>query len=464
MKEGFLWGGAVTANQCEGAWQEGGKGVSTMDCFSAGSAKKARKYTEGIIEGIYYPNHDAIDFYHRYKDDIKMFAEMGFKVFRLSIAWSRIFPKGDEKEPNEEGLKFYDSVFDECLKYGIEPVVTISHYETPYYLVEKYNSWCSRKVIDFFVNYCKIIFNRYKYKVKYWLTFNEINTMLDHPEFGAGIRKCDENEKYNAIHHMLVASARAVRLGHMINPDFKIGAMIFYPMTYAYTCNPADNLKVMEEMDRHYYFSDVQARGYYSNKAKKILEKKKIRLDIGKEDMSELREGKVDYIGFSYYMSNVASMEKRLETTDGNMMDTIKNPYLNETEWGWQIDPVGLRLSLNALYDRYQLPLFIVENGLGAADRPDGSGAVHDQYRIDYLRKHIEQIRLAVEQDGVDVMGYTAWGCIDLVSNGTGQMEKRYGFIYVDRDDDGHGTLERSRKDSFYWYQKVIRTNGSDLD
>lgn len=463
MRNDFLWGGAVAANQCEGAWNEDGKGVSVMDCFSAGSVTKLREYTDGVQEGVYYPNHSAVDFYHHYKEDIKLFAEMGFKAFRLSIAWSRIFPNGDEDAPNEAGLRFYDNVFDECLKYGIEPVVTISHYETPYYLVTNYGSWRNRKMIDFYMNFCTAIFNRYKDKVKYWMTFNEINTMLEHPQFGAGIRECDENEKFNAIHHMLVASAKAVKLGHEINPDFKIGAMIFYPMTYANTCNPLDNLKKMEDMDKHYYFSDIQVRGYYSNKAKKYLERNHIDIHMEDGDKTALREGTVDYIGFSYYMSNVASVEKNLKMTGGNLMNTIKNPYLEETDWGWQIDPVGLRLSLNELYDRYQLPLFIVENGMGAVDEPDENGEIHDSYRIDYLREHIKQIKLADEQDGVDIMGYTMWGCIDLVSAGTGQMRKRYGFVYVDKDDEGNGTLERSRKDSFYWYGKVIRTNGEDL-
>ena len=464
MRDDFLWGGAVAANQCEGAWDEDGKGISTMDCFTAGSETKLREYTKGIKEGAYYPNHSAIDFYHQYKEDIKMFAEMGFKAFRLSIAWSRIFPNGDEKTPNEAGLEFYDRVFDECLKYGIEPVVTISHYETPYYLVTQYGSWVNRRMIEFYMNFCEVIFNRYKDKVKYWMTFNEINTMLINQQYGAGIRGCSGNEKFNAIHHMLIASAKAVKLGHEINSDFKIGAMILYPITYANTCNPLDNLKKMEEMDNHYYFSDIQVRGYYSNKAKKYLERNHIDIHIEDGDADVLRTGTVDYIGFSYYMSNVASADKNLEMTGGNMMNTVKNPYLTETNWGWQIDPVGLRLSLNELYDRYQLPLFIVENGLGAVDIPDENGEIHDTYRIDYLREHIKQIKIAEECDGVDVIGYTMWGCIDLVSAGTGQMKKRYGLIYVDRDDEGNGTLKRSRKDSFYWYKKVIQTNRDDLE
>ncbi|MCH4168463.1 MAG: 6-phospho-beta-glucosidase [Streptococcaceae bacterium] len=461
MEENFLWGGAVAANQCEGAWDIDGKGISTMDCFTGGSVKQQREYTEGVVKGRYYPNHEAIEFYYRYKEDIKLFAEMGFKAFRLSIAWSRIFPKGDEQQANEKGLQYYDDVFDECLKYGIEPVVTISHYETPYHLVEKYGSWLNRSMIDFFEKYCETIFKRYKAKVKYWMTFNEINTMIEYPWFGSGIKSCDEQQKYNAIHNMLVASAKAVKIGHSINRDFKIGAMIFYPMTYPNTCNPVDNLKAMKDMDSHYYFSDIQIRGYYSNKARKFLNQKNIVLNMAPDDLSVLKEGTVDYLGFSYYMSNVASNQNDLQMTSGNLMNTIKNPFLRETDWGWQIDPIGLRISLNQLYDRYQIPLFIVENGIGAIDQLEDNGEVHDQYRIDYLKEHIEQIKLAVEDDGVDLIGYTMWGCIDIISAGTGEMKKRYGFIYVDKDDAGKGTLMRYRKDSFYWYKRVIETNGT---
>ncbi len=463
MKKDFLWGGAVAANQLEGAWNVDGKGPSTADCMTAGAVDKAREYTYGVVDGLNYPNHEAIDFYHRYKEDIKLFAEMGFKCFRTSIAWTRIFPKGDEVEPNEKGLKFYDNLFDECLKYGIEPVITISHYETPYYLVEKYGSWKNRKMIEFFTRFCRVIFERYKNKVKYWMTFNEINCIAMHPQIPTGIRDTDLQTIYNAADYELVASAKAVKLGHEINPDFKIGMMMIYPLTYAETCNPLDNLMAMEDMDKHYYFSDVQVRGYYSSKAKKFLARNNVQLDIQDGDATILKEGTVDYIGFSYYMSNVATHDKCRSTVGGNMMKSVKNPFLKASEWGWQIDPVGLRLSLNNLYDRYQIPLFVVENGLGAVDTVEDDGSIHDTYRIDYLREHIKQMKLAVEEDGVELMGYTPWGCIDLVSAGTGEMKKRYGFIYVDKDNEGRGTLARSRKDSFKWYKQVIATNGEDL-
>jgi 6-phospho-beta-glucosidase len=467
FKEGFLWGGAVAANQCEGAYNVNGKGLSTADVATAGALNKQRQYTDGIVEGEYYPSHEAIDFYHRYKEDIAMFGEMGFKCFRTSINWTRIFPNGDETEPNEEGLKFYDNLFDECLKYGIEPVVTISHYEMPYALVEKYGAWRDRKLVDFYVNYCNAIFNRYKDKVKYWMTFNEINVIALHPFIPAGIKfKEGENKMevcYQAAHHQLVASAKAVKLGHEINPDFKIGCMVLFPQAYAKTCNPDDVQLTNDFMYGTYYFADVHARGYYSNKAKKFLERNNVNLKMEEGHEEILREGKVDYIGFSYYMTLVQSSDENEEDTKGNMLGGVKNPYLEASDWGWQIDPKGFRIALNNLYDRYQIPLFCVENGLGAVDEVEEDGSINDDYRIEYLRKHIEEMKKAVEIDGVDLMGYTPWGCIDLISAGTGEMKKRYGFIHVDKDNEGSGTLNRSRKKSFYWYKKVIETNGESL-
>lgn len=468
LRDDFLWGGAVAANQCEGAWQEDGKGISTADCMTAGAVDRKREYTEGILPGKNYPSHEAIDFYHRYKEDIALFAEMGFKCFRTSINWTRIFPQGNELVPNEKGLQFYDALFDECKKYGIEPVVTISHYETPYALVEKIGGWRSREMIDCYLHFCQTIFERYKNKVRYWMTFNEINVMILNPAMASGIR-VEEGESfeqvvYQAAHHMLTASAKAVKLGHEINPDFQVGMMMLYPTFYGETCHPLDQLKCMQAIDDHYLFSDVQVRGAYSQKAKNALKRKGVSLVMEPEDEEILRNGMVDYIGFSYYNSNVASHEMREDLTAGNMLHTIKNPYLKESDWGWTVDPVGLRLALNYLYDRYQIPLFVVENGLGAVDQVEPDGSIHDDYRIAYLREHIEQMELAVGEDGVDLMGYTPWGCIDLVSAGTGEMKKRYGFIYVDKDNEGNGTLKRSKKDSFAWYQKVIASNGEDLD
>lgn len=468
LKKDFLWGGAVAANQCEGAYDTDGKGLSTADLMSAAKHGVPRTFTiEGTRDDTYYPNREGIDFYHHYKEDIKLFAEMGFKCFRTSIAWTRIFPNGDDEVPNEKGLEFYDSLFDELLKYGIEPVVTISHYETPYNLVVKYGSWRDRRMIDFYVKYCETIFNRYKDKVKYWMTFNEINVNMFFPEMTMGIAIKDGEDREailkQASHYEMVASAKAVKLGHSINPDFKIGMMIMYPTFYGETCKPDDQLCAMEQIDKQYYFSDVMVRGYYSNKALKSLELNNIKLDITKQDLEDLKTGKVDYIGFSYYNSNVASTREDVVTTDGNMINAVKNPYLKASDWGWQIDPIGLRLALNNLYDRYQVPLFIVENGLGAVDIVKEDGTIDDDYRIDYLREHIKALKDAVEIDGVDLIGYTPWGPIDLVSCGTGEMKKRYGFIYVDRDDKGNGTLKRSKKKSFYWYKKVIESNGQWL-
>ncbi|MCL2197642.1 MAG: 6-phospho-beta-glucosidase [Defluviitaleaceae bacterium] len=466
LPKGFLWGGALAANQCEGAWNVDGKGVSTADLFTAGSVNKNRVYTDGVLPDTYYPCHDAIDFYNRYKEDIGLFAEMGFNCFRTSINWTRIFPVGDETEPNEAGLRFYDDMFDECIRYGIQPIVTISHYETPYGLVEKYGSWRSRKMIYFYLRFCETIFKRYKNKVKYWMTFNEINAVCFIPEISTGIRVAADEDfdavTLQAAHHMLVASAKAVKLGREINPDFKIGMMMLYLPVYAETCNPKDQLEAMETAARHYYFSDIQVRGYYSNKAKKYLESIGVRIKMEQGDTEALKQGTVDYIGLSYYHSTVATGRPNAEYSSGNAIKSIKNPYLAESAWGWSIDPIGLRITLNNLFNRYQIPLFISENGLGADDIVQESG-IHDDYRIDYLRQHISAMKDAVALDGVDLIGYTTWGCIDVVSVSTGEMKKRYGFIYVDRDNEGKGSLVRRKKDSFDWYKKTIATNGEDL-
>ena len=471
----FLWGGATAANQFEGAWNVDGKGESTSDMLTAGTHTIPRKITRETVEGLNYPSHEAIDFYHRYKEDIKLFAEMGFKVFRMSIAWTRIFPNGDDKEPNEAGLKFYDDVFDELRKYNIEPLVTISHYEMPFNLTKKYNGWASREVIDFFVNYCNIIFNRYKEKVKYWITFNEINcgTMPMGGYLGLGILNdgtedfLNQNDnkqiRFQALHNQFVASAKAVKLGHSINKDFKIGCMIAHMTTYPYTCNPDDILLAQKKNQlSNDLCGDVQVRGEYPFFAKRYFEENNIVLNITEEDKKILKEGVVDYYTFSYYMSNCESAASDEDKTSGNLLGGIKNPYLKASDWGWQIDPKGLRYTLNELYGRYNIPLMVVENGLGAFDKIEEDGSINDDYRIEYLKDHIIQMKEAVK-DGVDLIGYTPWGCIDLVSASTGEMEKRYGFIYVDKDNSGKGTLDRKRKKSFEWYKNVIKTNGEEL-
>lgn len=475
--EGFLWGGATAANQVEGGYNEGGKGLSIADVLTAGSHTVPRRITPTIEEGLYYPNHEAVDFYHRYKDDIKLFAEMGFKAFRMSIAWSRIFPNGDDSEPNEEGLRFYDDVFAELKKYNIEPIVTISHYETPLNLAKKYNGWADRRLIDFYVRYCDVIFRRYKNVVKYWLTFNEINALtMPWGTYMAGAimpngdreisNNGDANEqiRYQALHHQFLASAKAVKLGHEINKDFKIGCMIAYMCFYPLTCNPDDVLLAQQKDNLHNFLcSDVQVRGEYPGFAKRYFKEKNINIEMQEDDEQILKEGKVDFYTFSYYMSHCISANQNQEKIGGNISLGLKNPYLKSSDWGWQIDPKGLRWTLNNIYYRYQIPIMVVENGLGAVDIVEADGSINDDYRIDYLREHIKQMKEAIA-DGVDLIGYTTWGCIDLVSAGTGEMKKRYGFIYVDRDDEGRGTLNRMKKKSFYWYKKVIETNGEDLE
>ncbi|GFP74471.1 family 1 glycosylhydrolase [Clostridium fungisolvens] len=487
FRKGFLWGGATAANQFEGGYLEDGKGLSTADIMTNGSHKSARRITytmpdgtrksqpvfpfesipdEAVLEcheGEYYPSHQAIDFYNHYKEDIALFAEMGFNCFRLSINWARIFPNGDDELANEKGLEFYDNVFDELLKHNIEPVVTISHYETPLALTNNYGGWLDRRVIDFYVRYCETIFNRYKNKVKYWMTFNEINIMDHMPTFAGGVIKNDDQSRAQAVYHQFLASAKVVQLGHEINPDFKIGMMTAYGSTYALTCNPEDELKLMKSDQQRHFFSDVQCRGVYPEYKLKEYERLGVKLEKQDGDDELLKNGTVDYIGFSYYSSSVVSSDKNKTVTDGNMSTSVLNPYLKATDWGWQIDPVGLRLALNRLQERYNLPLFIVENGMGAIDKVEEDGSVHDTYRMEYLARHIEAMKEAVEEDGVNLIGYTPWGCIDLVSAGTGEMRKRYGFIYVEKDDNGDGPLTRSRKDSFYWYKKVIGSNGEDL-
>ena len=459
----FLWGGATAANQCEGAWNEDGKGASIQDYMPHG-------IMQGPSEVIDKHNLklEGIDLYHHYKEDIALFAEMGFKVYRLSIAWSRIFPNGDDEKPNEKGLEFYDNVFDECKKYGIEPLVTLSHYETPYHLAKKYDGWRSRDLIGFYEKYVRTVFTRYKGKVHYWITFNEINSIWHFPLMGAGIltpkNLLNAQDLYQAAHHELVASALATKIGHEIDSENKIGCMVLGLTSYPRTCNPDDVIATMEESKRGYFFTDIHMRGYYPSYALKMMEKEGVVLNATDEDL-EILKNTCDFLSFSYYMSKcIASNPEQYEKGKGNLTTGVKNPYLQESQWGWQIDPKGLRYLLNTYYDRYQKPLFIVENGLGAKDtllseEKDGYW-VEDDYRIQYMNDHLAQVSKAIEDDGVEVMGYTSWGCIDLISASTAEMKKRYGFIYVDRNNDGTGTFKRYKKKSFYWYKNVIETNG----
>ena len=466
FRKDFLWGGATAANQFEGAWNIDGKGPSCADMCTGGSHTRSKRITREIEEGTFYPSHEAIDFYHRYKEDIALFAEMGFKVF----------PNGDDAMPNEAGLQFYDNVINECLRYGIEPLITISHYEVPFALCKKYNGWASREMIDIFSKYCEVIFKRYKGRVKYWLTFNEINsaTMPMGGFLSQGILNegtTDFNNqvdipqlRFQGLHHQFVASAKAVQLAHEIDENYQVGCMILYATTYPYTCKPDDVIEAQKKNRiMNYFCGDVQVRGEYPTYMNRYFKENNIEIKVEDGDEEILKNGCVDFYTFSYYMSVCATMDEKALQGNGNILGGATNPYLKASDWGWQIDPKGLRYSLNEIYDRYQIPMMIVENGLGAYDEKEEDGTINDDYRIEYLKAHIEQMKEAVE-DGVDLIGYTPWGCIDLVSASTGEMAKRYGFIYVDKYDDGSGDLSRSKKKSFNWYKQVIASNGENLE
>ncbi|MBO0457982.1 6-phospho-beta-glucosidase [Enterococcus hulanensis] len=477
FKKNFLWGGATAANQLEGAYQADGKGLSVADTMPGGKQRfqviGSPEFDWEIDEEKYvYPNHRGIDHYDRFREDIALFAEMGFKCYRFSIAWSRIFPKGDEQQPNEAGLKFYDDLIDECLKYNIEPVITISHYEMPLHLAKEYGGWKNRQLITFYERFAKTVLTRYGKKVKYWMTFNEINSAFHFPALSQGMVISNGGGEmqnvFQAWHNQFVASSLAVKIAHDIDPDLQIGCMIIYATTYSIDSNPINQAaNLVQNQEFNFFCTDVQVRGEYPAYTKRLYNKFGVdqnELEITEEDLEILKAYPVDYIGFSYYMSMVVDeTSEETEGVSGNLLGGVKNPFLKASEWGWQIDPEGLRIAMNELYGRYQVPLFIVENGLGAIDEVQPDGTIEDNYRIDYLREHIEAMKKAVD-DGVDLMGYTPWGCIDLVSASTGEMSKRYGFIYVDLDDEGNGTLDRSKKASFDWYKKVIETNGEKLN
>lgn len=481
--EDFLWGGAVSANQIEGAWNVGGKGLSVADIatykphvdnkdYSGHNTLSSQMIEQAMLDTdpTYYPKRRGIDFYHRYEEDIALFGELGFKVLRISIAWSRIFPKGDETTPNEEGLKFYENVFKEMHKYNIQPLVTLSHYEMPLHLANSFNGWYSREVVDYFVHFAKTCFTRYKGLVKYWITFNEIDSLFRHPFTTSGIVEDRFKEEdfegvlFQALHHQFLASSLATKYCHEIIPQSQMGCMLTKLTTYPETCNPLDIELAQKVNRRYYFFTDVQVRGEYPQHVINMLKEKNIVIEKGPDDDQIIKEHTVDFLSFSYYMSVVSSINAdSREMVNGNTITGVKNPYLESTEWGWQIDPVGLKISLIDLYDRYQIPLFIVENGMGAKDVVEEDGSINDDYRIDYFKEHIAQMAEAIKE-GVELMGYTSWAPIDLISCSTSQMSKRYGFIYVDQDDLGNGTLERKRKKSFYWYKNVIASNGMNLD
>lgn len=473
--KGFLWGGATAANQLEGGFDQDGKGLSVADAMPGGKQRMNILASENFNweiddEKFLYPNHRGIEHYVRFEEDIKLFAEMGFKCYRFSIAWSRIFPRGDEKTPNEAGLAFYEKLIDTCLKYDIEPVITISHYEMPLVLAKEYGGWKNRQLIGFYENYASSVLNRFYKKVKYWMTFNEINSAFHFPALSQGMVKSSGANDFNNIaqawHNQFVASAKAVKIGHELNPDLKIGCMIIYATTYSIDSDPVNQAATMiQNQEFNYYCADVQVRGQYPAYTERMLKNHGTSFDaleIGSDDLELLKSYSVDYVGFSYYMSSAVNVTtNQPDEIAGNLLGGVRNPFLKASEWGWQIDPEGLRIALNELYNRYQKPVFVVENGLGAIDQVDGS-MIQDDYRINYLREHVKAMDEAI-QDGVDLMGYTPWGCIDLVSASTGEMSKRYGFIYVDLDDESKGTLDRSPKKSFYWYKKVIESNGEEI-
>lgn len=460
----FLWGGATAANQIEGGYREGGKGLSTADVMTVGGKGVKRRKTIPLEPDTYYPSHVAIDHYHHYHEDIELFAGMGWNCYRLSISWPRIFPNGDETQPNPEGLAFYDALIDDVIAHGMQPLVTISHFETPLAL-QQYGFWENRKLVDFYTRYAEVLFRHFKGRVRLWLTFNEINCMSTQPWVSAGIDSEDEQVRMTAAYHQFLASARAVRLAHTIDPENRVGMMYAGHFAYPNSCDPDDVIGTMDFMHKMMFYCDVQCRGYYPAYKLRELERQGITLPVQPGDDEILRSGTVDFVSYSYYLTHVTGKKTRGILKGLNGLDTgYKNPYIPKSDWGWGIDPQGLRYSLNYLYDRYQLPVMVVENGLGAQDTVEPDGSIHDPYRIDYLRAHIAEMKKAVELDGVPVMGYTAWGPIDLIALSTGQMSKRYGFIYVDLDENGSGTMERRKKDSYYWYKKVIATNGEDLD
>lgn len=478
MNQNFLWGAAISANQCEGAWNINGKGPSIADMLTQGSQNETRKVTDVIDKKAYYPSHDGVEFFENYKQDIKLFSELGLRAFRFSINWSRIFPTGLESTPDEKGLQFYDNLLDELLKYHIEPIVTLSHFEMPYGLIQKYNGWSSRKTVTCFMRYVETIFDRYSDKVKYWLTFNEINNAFTPagPILSLGTvkdlsgsileigKKTDIQTKINSLHHELLASAESVILAHHKYPHFKIGSMTAFIPYYPYTARTSDVIEAQKQTNLlDWYTSDVQVRGEYSYFAHKLWQENNIKIDMKENDQVVLKQGKVDFYALSYYMSMCAGRTRNKESVAGNFIQGLKNPYLKTSEWGWQLDPEGLRYSLNEIYSRYKIPIMIVENGLGAKDHVSKDGKVHDPYRITYLQKHIQAMKESIN-DGVNVIGYMLWSALDLVSASTGEMRKRYGLVYVNKQDNGSGDFRRIKKDSFYWYQKVIKTNGERLE
>lgn len=473
LRKDFLWGGSIAAHQCEGAWNVDGKGIGIMDLVTSGSYEVPREICKDIEDGKRYPSHEGIDFYHRFKDDIALFGEMGFKALRISIDWSRIYPNGDDEEPNKKGIEYYQSVVDELLKNGIEPIVTLYHFEMPVNLVRKYGSWTNRKVIDFYLKYCKTMFEALKGKVKYWVTFNEMNHIDPQTEASdiftyiiAGLKFSEMVEKKQTLatigYNMTLAGGKAVELAHEIDPNNKVGCVFGLTPVYPINCNPVNVMNAFKEMDRDFYQIDAMCNGCFPKYKLKEYKDSDIQLEISNEDKESFYNGKLDFIGVNYYSTSVAHYEGD-DNGEETLFGGVQNPYLEKSKWGWSIDPIGLRYLLNYVYRRYELPIIVSENGLGAMDKVEADGSINDDYRIDYLNQHLIQLKKAAEEDGVECFGYLMWGPIDLVSATTGEMKKRYGFIYVDKQDDGTGDYSRKKKKSFDWYKEVIESNGESL-
>ncbi|MBS4456620.1 6-phospho-beta-glucosidase [Tuanshanicoccus lijuaniae] len=467
VQSDFLWGAAVAANQLEGAYLSDGRGVSNIDLLPYGKdrlaiAKGEMHYT-CVSEDAYYPSHNAIHFYDKMKQDIELLHELGLKCFRFSISWSRIFPTGLEENPNEKGLSFYDELISELEKYNIEPIVTITHFDVPKGLMDHCGSWRSREMVNHYLKFTRVLFERFKDRVKYWISFNEINMLLHKPFTAAGIT-FEENEAkeqiiYQAAHYQMVASAYATKQLHEIDKNAKMGCMLAAGEFYPYSCNPVDIRRAQKDNQKNYYFVDVQARGSYPRWALKKIDL--LGIDISPSDIKVLRENTVDYISFSYYASRTSKEDvSDVDTNTGNAAGGVVNPYLKRSEWGWMIDPLGFRITINSIWDRYQKPLFVVENGLGAQDLIDDHHQIEDDYRIEYLSQHISEMILCIEEDSIPIIGYTMWTAIDLVSASTGEMKKRYGLVYVDKDNEGNGTLRRVPKKSYSWYKKLIESSG----
>lgn len=481
LPKGFRWGGAVAANQIEGAWREGGRGAAVSDVATYKPDADPKDYaihhkitiasiTAALADDDeqLFPKRRGIDFYHRYPDDLALFAEMGFTTLRVSISWTRLYPTGEELEPLAEGVAYYKALFTEMRRLNIEPLVTLSHYDPPMALALKHNGWVERRMIGLFERFARTCFTEFGELVNMWLTFNEIDGIIRHPFTSGGI--IDETVEgsleqacYSALHHQFVAAASVTKILRDISPGAQMGCMLTMLVTYPNTCRPEDVAATQAKERLLYLCTDVQAGGGYPRLALRALELRGVSIPFGDGDTELLAENPVDFISFSYYNSMTESVRPDAERTPGNTVLGVKNPFLDSSEWGWQIDPVGLRIALIDLYDRYGKPLFIVENGLGMRDALTDDEKIHDPYRIDYFRAHFEQMIQAVDE-GVDLMGYVSWAPIDLISASSSQISKRYGFIYVDQDDLGQGSGDRYRKDSFFWYQKVIASNGADLE